>query len=178
MSFPMSSGPQIVGGRGSGREARAVPRPAPWRRPPRFWHGRRGASVAELMVVVSAAAVLCGLAGVGLGTMAPVFNLDAGARMAVMALNQGRVQAITRGHAVDVVFEAQSFRITDVSDALDLDAGDFPPQVACSSPTVVPFTPLGTIDAALASPPVTVTLAHGDASRSVTVGLTGSVEVQ
>jgi hypothetical protein len=135
-------------------------------------------SVPDAMVAVAIAGVLAATTGVGLGRMSPKFALDRGARTAVMALDVGRMQAITRGHFVDVDFAASAYTVTDIDDNLVLEAGTLPSGVSVSSAVTAPFTPMGTIDVAAVSPPVTVAVVNGSAARQVTVGMTGEGALQ
>jgi prepilin-type N-terminal cleavage/methylation domain-containing protein len=138
----------------------------------------KGFTLAEMLVTSSVLGILLAAAAVGLGTLAPQFDLDNAARKVAMALNQGRVQAITRGHTMVVAFDtndegAVAFTITDnVAD--EIVATDiFPPHIAVSADSHAIFTPLGTVTA-----PVTVTVSNSHGSRIVSVGLIGEVQVQ
>ena len=88
-----------------------------------------------------------------------------------MALNQGRVQAITRGHTVVVTFGTNDFTIADGDETVATD--QLPPHITVSADSDATFTPLGTVTA-----PVTVTVGNGDGSREVKVGLIGEVQIQ
>jgi hypothetical protein len=93
--------------------------------------------------------------------------------MTAMGLNQARVQAITRGHNIDITFAAYTFAITDADNGNELMAvGELPSAITANVGTTT-FTPLGTVTA-----PLTITLSNGDGSRAVSVGLIGEVQVQ
>ena len=64
----------------------------------------KGFTLAEMLVTISVLGILLATTAVGLGTLAPQFDLDNAARKVAMVLNQGRVQAITRGHTTVVAF--------------------------------------------------------------------------
>ena len=130
----------------------------------------KGFTLAEMLVAISTLGILLGAAVVGLGTLAPQFDLDNGTRKVAMALNQARVQAITRGHTIVVTFDTNDFTIADGDKRIAKDT--FPPHITVS-PDSVTFTPLGTVTA-----PVTVTVSNSDHSRAVSVGLIGEVQIQ
>jgi prepilin-type N-terminal cleavage/methylation domain-containing protein len=138
----------------------------------------KGFTLAEMLVTSSVLGILLAAAAVGLGTLAPQFDLDNAAQKVAMALNQGRVQAITTGHTMVVAFNtndegAVAFTITD--DVYDeIIATDiFPPHITVSADRNPTFTPLGTVTA-----PVTVTVSNSHGSRDISVGLIGEVQIQ
>ena len=130
-----------------------------------------GFTVAEMLVAISTLGILVAAAAVGLGTLAPQFDLDNGARKVAMALNQGRVQAITRGHTIVVTFDTNDFTITDGEETVATDR--LPSHITISATSAVTFTPLGTVTV-----PVTVTVSNSSHSRGVSVGLIGEVQTQ
>jgi prepilin-type N-terminal cleavage/methylation domain-containing protein len=131
----------------------------------------KGFTLAEMLVTSSVLGILLAAAAVGLGTLAPQFDLDNAARKVAMALNQGRVQAITRGHTMVVAFDTNDFTITDGDETVATD--QLPLHITVSADGDATFTPLGTVTA-----PVTVTVSNSDGSRIVSVGLIGEVQVQ
>jgi prepilin-type N-terminal cleavage/methylation domain-containing protein len=133
----------------------------------------KGFTLTEMLVAISVLGILMAAAAVGLGTLAPQFDLDNAARKVAMALNQGRVQAITRGHTMVVTFDTDAFTITDDVDHETIATDSFPPHIAVSADSDTTFTPLGTVTA-----PVTVTVSNSDGSREVSVGLIGEVQIQ
>lgn len=133
--------------------------------------GEKGFTLAEMFVTISVLGILLAAAAVGLGTLAPQFDLDNGTRKVAMALNQGRVQAITRGHTIVVAFDTDAFTITDAGETIATDT--FPPHISVSADGAASFTPLGTVTA-----PVIVTVSNSDHSRVVSVGLIGEVQIQ
>ena len=138
----------------------------------------KGFTLTETLVAISVLGILMAAAAVGLGTLAPQFDLDNATRKVAMALNQGRVQAITRGHAMVVAFAADdegaiAFTITDNVDDETVATDTFPPHITVSADSDTTFTPLGTVTA-----PVTVTVSNSDGSREVRVGLIGEVQIQ
>ena len=146
---------------------------------PPFLRGQRGLTVIELLVAIAIFGVLVGVARVGLGSLAPQFNIDNGARTLTMALNQARVQAITRGHTVDAAVGGGGFSIFDVNNGNELLAeGELPAHITVSSGNAV-FTPLGTLNTNLStSVPLTFAVSNGSHTRNITVGLIGEVQVQ
>ena len=140
--------------------------------------GEEGLTLAEMCVTLSMLGILMAAAAVGLCTLAPQFDLDNATRKVAMALNQGRVQAITRGHSMVVAFDtnaegAVAFTITDDVDDETIATDIFPPHITVSADRNPTFTPLGTVTA-----PVTVTVSNGNGSRDVNVGLIGEVQIQ
>src|SRR5262245_15789951 len=138
----------------------------------------KGFTLTEMLVTSSVLGILLAAAAVGLGTLAPQFDLDNAARKVAMALNQGRVQAITRGHTMVVAFEtndegAIAFTITDSVDDEVIATDTFPPHITVSADGDATFTSLGTVTA-----PVIVTVSNSDGSREVSVGLIGEVQIQ
>jgi len=134
---------------------------------------QRGFTMVEMIVAIGIFGIMGAIAAVGLGIFAPQFNLDNAARMAAMGLNQARVQAITRGHNIDITFAAYTFAITDADNGDELMAvGELPFAITADVGTTT-FTPLGTVTA-----PLTITLSNGDGSRAVSVGLIGEVQIQ
>ena len=134
----------------------------------------QGFSVIELLVGLSILSLLLGIAATTLGSLAPKFELDNTVRSVAMALNQGRSQAITRGHIVDVTFAAHSYEITDATDGDAVLATDaLSTIVAVSASDVVTFTPLG-----MAAAPTTITVSNDSYSRNVEIGITGEVMIQ
>jgi len=131
----------------------------------------KGLTVAELLVAISTLGVLLSATAVGLGTLAPQFDLDNAARKVAMGLNQARVQAITRGHTVVVTFGTDDLTIADGEETIATD--QLPPHITMSADSSVTFTPLGTVTA-----PVTVTVSNSSHSRGVSVGLIGEVQTQ
>jgi hypothetical protein len=91
-----------------------------------------------------------------------------------MALNQGRSQAITKGHTVNVVFGAHDYELTDVTDGdTMLSADKLSTLVGVSAEDIVTFTPLG-----MAAAPVVITVSNDSYSRTVRIGITGEVMLQ
>lgn len=133
----------------------------------------RGLTVIEILVAIGILAILLATAAVGLGALAPKFNLDNGVRTVAMALHQARAQAITRGHIVDVVFDSYTFTVTDTDSGEILAEGEAPSGITLAADDIASFTSLGTTAA-----PVTVTISNGDHSRDVSVGLTGEVMIE
>ena len=133
----------------------------------------KGFTLAEMLVTISVLGILSTAAAVGLGTLAPQFDLDNAARKVAMALNQARVQAITRGHSIVVTFGTNDFTITDGVNAETVATDQLPPHITVSAGSVATFTPLGTV-----TTPVTVTVSNSDHSRGVSVGLIGEVQIQ
>jgi prepilin-type N-terminal cleavage/methylation domain-containing protein len=134
---------------------------------------QRGFTVAEIMVAMGVFGILTASAVGSLGNLAPSFNLDSAAHITTMALNQARVQAITRGHNMVVTFGPNSFTITDEVNDKTVATGQLPPHITVSTANTPTFTPLGT-----AATPLTVTVSNGSNSRNVSVGLTGEVQLQ
>jgi hypothetical protein len=133
--------------------------------------------VAEMLVAISTLGILLAGAAVGLGTLAPQFDLDNAARKVAMALNQGRVQAITRGHTIAVTFGTNDFTITDGDETVAAD--QLPPHITVYAAGDAVFTSLGTLDPVLtAAIPLIVTVSNSDTYRSVSVGLIGEVQTQ
>ncbi len=133
----------------------------------------KGFTLAEMFVAISVLGILSTAAAVGLGTLAPQFDLDNAARKVAMALNQGRVQAITRGHTIVVTFGTNDFTITDNVNDETVATDTFPPHITVSADGDTTFTPLGTV-----TTPVTVTMRNSGHSRAVSVGLIGEVQIQ
>lgn len=135
--------------------------------------GQGGFSMLEVLVVVGMFGIMSVAAGVGLGQVAPKFDIDNGARMVAMALNQARALAITRGHVVDVTFGSHSFTVTDTETSKDVAAGQLPARITMAVAGSASFTPLGTVNN-----PLNVTLKNGGAhNRVVRVSLTGEVQI-
>ena len=127
----------------------------------------------EMLVAMGMFGILATAAGVGLGQMAPKFNLDNGARMMAMALTQARTLAITRGHIVEVTFDSHSFTITDTVADEVVAAGQLSTQITMAGDSAASFTPLGTV-----STPLDITLSNGgETDRVVRVSLTGEVQI-
>ena len=133
----------------------------------------KGFTLAELLVAVGVLGLLTTIAAVGLGTLAPQFDLDNAARKVAMALNQGRVQAITRGHTMVVTFGTNDFTITDGVNAETVATDQLPPHITVSADGDATFTSLGSV-----TTPVTVTVSNSDHSRDVSVGLIGEVQIE
>jgi Tfp pilus assembly protein FimT len=133
-----------------------------------------GLTLIEVLVAIGIMTILIATAAVGLGALAPKFNLDNGVRTAAMALHQARTQAITRGHTVEVTFDAAGFTITDATNGDEFIAeGEVPSGIVLSPSDIFSFTPLG-----MATAPQTVSISNGDHSRDVRVGLTGEVMIE
>ncbi len=133
----------------------------------------KGFTLAEMLVTISVLGILLAATAVGLGTLAPQFDLDNAARKVEMVLNQGRVQAITRGHTTVVAFGTDAFTITDNVAHETIATDTLPPRITVSADGDATFTPLGTV-----TTPVTVTVSNSDHSRDVSVGLIGEVKIQ
>jgi len=133
----------------------------------------KGLTATELLTVVGILGILLSMAAVGLGTLAPQFDLDNAARKVEMVLNQGRVQANTRGHTTVVAFSTDAFTITDNVAHETIATDTLPPRITVSADGDATFTPLGTV-----TTPVTVTVSNSDHSRDVSVGLIGEVQIQ
>lgn len=133
----------------------------------------KGFTLAEMLVTISVLGILSTAAAVGLGALAPQFDLDNAARKVAMALNQGRVQAITRGHTMVVAFGTNDFTITDAVAGETVATDTFPPHITVSADGDATFTSLGTV-----TTPVTVTVSNSNHSRAVSVGLIGEVQIQ
>ncbi|MBI3304085.1 MAG: prepilin-type N-terminal cleavage/methylation domain-containing protein [Deltaproteobacteria bacterium] len=133
----------------------------------------QGFTVVETMVVIAILGILFSIATVVLGNLAPKFDLDNGARMTAMALNEARVQAIARGHNMVVSFGSNTFTITDDVNNEVVAEGQLPLHLSLSAGDDSTFTPLGTVTA-----PLIVTVSNGDNSRDVSVGLIGEVQIQ
>jgi len=126
-----------------------------------------------MLVAIGTMGILFSMAVVGLGTLAPQFDLDNAARRVAMVLSQGRVQAITRGHRIVVSFGEGEATITDDTDGVEMATETFPPHIYVSASGDTTFTPVGT-----ATTPVSVTVSNGSSSREITVGLIGGVQIQ
>lgn len=135
--------------------------------------GEKGYTAIEMLVAIGVIGILLSMAAVGLGVVAQQFDLDNAARKVGMVLNQGRVQAITRGHRVVVSFDEGEATITDDTDGVDLATEEFPPHISVSASGDATFTPVGT-----AAETVTVTVSNDSSSREVVVGLIGGVQIQ
>jgi hypothetical protein len=125
------------------------------------------------MVALAILGILLPMTAASLGTLAPQFDLDNGARRTAMALNQARVQAITRGHTMVVTFGTNTLTITDNVNSKTVARDHLPPDLRVSASAAATFTPLGTVAA-----PLTVTVSNSHNSRYVSVRLTGEVQVQ
>ncbi len=123
----------------------------------------KGFTLAEMLVTISVLGILSTAAAVGLGTLAPQFDLDNAARKVAMALNQGRVQAITKGHTMAVTFGTNDFTITDNVNDETIATDQLPPHITVSADSDTTFfTPLGTVTV-----PVTVTVSNKEARQRV-----------
>jgi type II secretion system protein H len=135
-----------------------------------------GFSVMEVLVAMGMFSIMATAAGVGLGQMAPKFNIDNGARMVAMALSQARTLAITRGHVVEVTFGSDTFTITDTEEGEEgeeVATGQLPAHITMAAESSVSFTPLGTVSDSL-----DVTLSNGgEHDHVVRVSLTGEVQI-
>jgi hypothetical protein len=90
-----------------------------------------------------------------------------------MALTQGRVSAINRGHVVVASFASSTFTVIDTQNGNEvLATGSLSPNLTLDATAPATFSPLGTVAA-----PVVVTLHRGADTRTVRVGLTGMVEI-
>jgi prepilin-type N-terminal cleavage/methylation domain-containing protein len=149
------------------------------------WLRQDGLTLAETLVAVSMVGILMAGAMTGLGALAPKFNLDNGARTVAMTMNQARAQAITRGHRIYAIFYTGGFLTYDLDawlanplDEPPTEWGELPAHISVST-TIVGFSPLGTLIVNQSTNiPVEVTLANGDYTREVSVGLIGEVEIQ
>jgi type II secretion system protein H len=136
-------------------------------------HQQQGFTAIEVLVAIGILGILAVFVGIGLGALAPKFDLDNGARRIAMALSQARIQAITRGHAMDISFDANSFAITDPDGGDEvLEEGELPSGVTVEATGTTTFTALGTVTA-----PFTATVSNDEGSRTVSVGLTGEVQI-
>lgn len=133
-----------------------------------------GMTVIELLAALVVFGMLGSLMVVTLGSLAPKFNLDSGARLTAMGLMQARMQAISRGHTLDVTCAADTLTIIDRDNADEILAYvNLPSGITLSAENDVTFTPLGIVPA-----PLTITVSNGSGSRNVSVGLTGEVQIQ
>src|SRR5262245_53698616 len=105
---------------------------------------QKGLTVAEMLVAISTLGVLLGAAAVGLGTLAPQFDLDNGARQVGMVLSQARIQAITRGHRVVVSIAEEGATVTDDTEHEEIATKSFPPHISISANKPAVFTSVGT----------------------------------
>ena len=134
----------------------------------------KGFTVAEMLVAMSTLGILLGAAAVGLGTLAPQFDLDNGARQIGMVLSQARIQAITRGHRVVVAIGEEGATVTDDTEHEEITAQTFPPHISISANKDAVFTSVGTIT----DPDVVVTVSNSSSSRNLRIGLIGEVQVE
>jgi|GEM_PF-1567775 len=143
-------------------------------RQPRAWH-RRGFTLVEMMVALGVFGFLTTAAFVGLGRLSPQFDIDNGVRTVAMDLQQARVQAITRGHSINVAFSSYDLTVSDANQSgTTLTQGKLPKSLSMSaSPSVATFTPLGTLIT-----PLTIAVTNGSQTRYVTVGIIGEVQTQ
>jgi len=135
----------------------------------------KGFTLTEMLVAISALGILMAAAAVGLGTLAPQFDLDNAARQVSMVLSQGRIQAVTRGHRVIVSFDEGEATITDDTDHEDLVTQTFSSLLSVSASGDATFTPVGTLTNL---EPVTITVSSEYGSRAVRVGVIGEVQIQ
>jgi Tfp pilus assembly protein FimT len=138
--------------------------------------GEAGFTLAEILGVIAAISVMTAISSLTLGTLSTKFSLDGSARTVAMALNQGRVYAITRAHVVSVAFTSGTFTTTDTQasgGAAKLAGGALPSPLTVSGSSVVSFSPLGTV-----STPFVATLTRGGNTRIVRVEVTGEVDIQ
>lgn len=137
-------------------------------------HDDTGMTVIELLVASVVFGMLALMAVVTLGSLAPRFNLDNGARLTAMGLIQARMQAISRGHTMEVTFATDTLTIIDTDNADEILAHvNLPSGITISAGSDATFTPLGIVPV-----PRTITVSNGDDSRNVSVGLTGEVQIQ
>ncbi len=137
-------------------------------------HDDTGITVIELLVASAVFGMLALMAMVTLGSLVPKFNLDSGARLTAMGLIQARMQAISRGHTIDVTFATDTLAIIDTDNADEILAYfKLPSGITISAGSDATFTPLGIVPV-----PRTITVSNGDDSRDVRVGLTGEVQIQ
>jgi hypothetical protein len=128
-----------------------------------------------MMVALGVFGVLTATAFVGLGLLSPGFNIDNGVRGVAMVLQQARVQAITRGHRINVAFSSYDLTVSDADEnGATLTKGELPKRLSMSAqPSVATFSPLGTLTA-----PLTVAVTNSTHTRYVTAGIIGEVQIQ
>lgn len=106
---------------------------------------QRGFTMLEILVVMSISGLLLGVGRVTLGQAAPQFALNDATRTSLMAINQARVRAITRGHNVTLNFGSDSYTISDAGGAVAA-TQNLPGSVTGYSSALI-FTPLGRLQA-------------------------------
>jgi len=100
----------------------------------------KGFTVAELLVAISMLGILLAAAAVGLGTLAPQFDVDNGTRQVGMVMSQARIQAITRGHRVVVAIGEEGATVTDDTEHKEIATQTFPPHISITA-NKVPYSP-------------------------------------
>jgi len=130
---------------------------------------QRGFTLLETLVVMSISGLLLGLSYVTLGKLAPQFALNDATRTSLMAINQARVRAITRGHNVTLAFGSNSFTISDPGDVVAA-TRNLPPNITASSVPLT-FTPLGRLQAGS----VSVSMSNGSSTRLMYVLPSGEI---
>ena len=134
----------------------------------------KGFTVAELLVAISMLGILLAAAAVGLGTLAPQFDVDNGTRQVGMVMSQARIQAITRGHRVVVALGEEGATVTDETEHQEIATQTFPPHISITANKEAVFTAVGTIT----DPDVVITVSNSQSSRNLRIGLIGEVQIE
>lgn len=123
---------------------------------------------------MSALSVLAAIAAPSARDVSVALALETESQRIAMALAQGRVSAINRGHIVAASFDDGGFLVVDTQAGNEVvAAGTLSSMVTVEATGSALFSPLGTLYT-----PIVVTLHRGDATRVVRAGLTGTVEIE
>lgn len=126
--------------------------------------------------MLSVCAILAAATAPGMSRISAAMSLESDSQRVAMALTQGRVAAINRGHVVVGSFTSNGYQVVDTQNGNEVLAmGTLSPNVTLSATAPATFSTLGTVTG-----PVVVTLQRNTDShtRLVRVGLTGMVEIE
>lgn len=128
----------------------------------------------EALASMSVFAIVVAAGAPSVRSVSNAMSLESEGTSLSMALTQGRITAINRGHVVSATFTTTGYTIVDTQQGNQVvAAGSLPTGITLQASAATSFTPLGTLSA-----PLTVTLSRPPDTRVIQVALTGMVDIQ
>jgi prepilin-type N-terminal cleavage/methylation domain-containing protein len=132
----------------------------------------RGFSLAEILVAVTIFAILAAIAVPQFIAFQPMSRLNGAARQIYSELMWARSKAVNENSSYVVTFTSQTMQISGATNKTVNIEADYPGVTLSSSASTITFTSRGTANVG-----PTITLTNSGGTKTVTVRITGSVNI-
>ena len=144
----------------------------------RYTHSSSGFTLMELLVVISIAMILMGIAVPSFLSWLPTLRLSSAARQVATDLQLARMKAISQNTSFQVSFASTTYVLQKCSPSCASPTNDtgnivLPAGITVSASTTPQFLPRGTANAS-----ATITVSNGGAQKLVCVKTVGRVNIK